>query len=143
MLGGVDVPHETGLDGHSDADVVLHAVCDALLGAAALGDIGFHFREGDPRWKDADSRKLLEAVGRLVAGAGYGITNVDVTLVLERPKIRPYAEQMKENIAGALGIAVGQVSIKATTAEGRGFVGREEGAEAYAICALYPAGERA
>ncbi len=139
VLGGVDVPHETGLDGHSDADVLLHAIADALLGAAALGDIGFHFREDDERWRGADSLRLLETVGRLVREAGYEISNVDASLALQRPKIRPYVDQMRANIAGALGLAVGQVSVKATTAERLGFVGAEEGAEAYAVCALVAA----
>lgn len=138
MLGGVEVPHETGLDGHSDADVLLHAIADALLGAAALGDIGVHFRDTDPRWRDLDSLVLLEMVGEQVARAGYGISNIDATLALQRPKIGPYVEQMRANVARVLRLRIDQVSVKATTAERLGFVGAEEGAEAYAVCALYP-----
>ena len=136
ILGGVEVPHETGLDGHSDADVLLHAITDALLGAAALGDIGAHFPDTEAHWKDADSRMLLREVGRLVEEAGYRIANIDATVALERPKLRPYIDAMRRAIADTLGLELGQVSIKATTTERLGFVGREAGAAASAVCLL-------
>ena len=138
ILGGVRVPSERGLEGHSDADVLAHAVADALLGAAALGDIGLHFPDTDARWKGADSLGLLRAVRERVGEAGYAVGNVDATLVLERPKIRPYVDAMRANLAGVLGVAPGAVSVKATTNERVGFVGREEGAAAYAVCLLVP-----
>ncbi len=136
ILGGVEIAHERGLAGHSDADVLLHAVADALLGAAALGDIGLHFPDTDERWRGADSRKLLEAVGRLVAGAGYRISNIDATVALERPRLRPHVDAMRANIATALGLDREQVSVKATTTERLGFVGAEAGAAAYAVCLI-------
>ena len=136
ILGGVHVEHERGLAGHSDADVLVHAVIDALLGAAALGDIGQHFPDTDPEWKGADSMKLLGGVVRLVREAGYAVGNVDATVVLQRPKLRPHIEAMRANIAGVLGMEVGRVSVKATTGEAMGFVGREEGAAAHAVCLL-------
>ena len=136
ILGGVTIPHETGLDGHSDADVLLHAIADALLGAAALGDIGLHFPDTDAQWKGADSLMLLEAVGQRVREAGFGIANVDASVALQRPKLRPHIDAMRRNIARALALEVGQVSVKATTTERLGFVGSEAGAAAYAICAL-------
>ena len=139
ILGGVQIPHETGLDGHSDADVLLHAVADALLGAAALGDIGTHFPDTDPEWEGADSLALLRAVHDRVADAGYAVGNVDATVVLERPKLRPHIDAMRENVAEALSADPGAVSIKATTNEGMGFVGAEDGAAAYAVCLLQDA----
>ncbi len=136
ILGGVEVPHETGLDGHSDADVLLHAITDALLGAAALGDIGAHFPDTDPRWKGADSRMLLREVGRLIEAAGYRIANIDATVALQRPKLRPYIDAMRHAIAETLSLDTGQVSVKATTTERLGFVGQEAGAAASAVCLL-------
>ena len=136
VLGGVTVPHDRGLAGHSDADVLVHAIVDALLGAAALGDIGLHFPDTDPAWKGADSMKLLGGVIGLVRDAGYAVGNVDATVVLQRPKLRPHIDAMCANLADVLGVAVGQVGIKATTGEAMGFVGREEGAAAHAVCLL-------
>lgn len=138
ILGGVTVPHETGLDGHSDADVLLHAIADALLGAVALGDIGAHFPDTDPRWRGADSRVLLREVGQMIDAAGYAIANIDATVALQRPKLRPYIDTMRQNIAETLGVAPGQVSVKATTTERLGFVGTEAGAAASAVCLLTP-----
>jgi 2-C-methyl-D-erythritol 2,4-cyclodiphosphate synthase len=143
VIGGVTIPHERGLAGHSDADVLLHAVADALLGAAALGDIGAHFPDTDPTWEGADSLELLAAVGEKVRNAGYRLANVDATVVLERPKLRPHIDTMRARTAEALDAEVGQVSIKATTSEGIGFVGGEEGAAAYAVCALTSISEEA
>jgi 2-C-methyl-D-erythritol 2,4-cyclodiphosphate synthase len=139
ILGGVQIPHETGLDGHSDADVLLHAVADALLGAAALGDIGQHFPDTDPEWEGADSLALLRAVHDRVAEAGYAVGNVDATVVLERPKLQPHIDAMRENVAEALSADPGAVSVKATTNERMGFVGAEDGAAAYAVCLLQEA----
>ncbi|WP_420457248.1 2-C-methyl-D-erythritol 2,4-cyclodiphosphate synthase [Rubrivirga sp.] len=136
ILGGVEVPSEAGLDGHSDADVLTHAVIDALLGAAALGDIGALFPDTDAEWEGADSIGLLEAVVGRVAEAGFDIGNVDATVVLQRPKLRPHIDTMRERLAGALGVEVGRVSVKATTGEGMGFVGTGEGAAAHAVCLL-------
>ncbi len=136
ILGGVRVPHETGLDGHSDADVLLHAVADALLGAAALGDIGLHFPDTDARWRNADSRALLGLVGQKVRRAGFRIANIDATVALERPKLRPYIDAMRANIAAVLELSLAQVSVKATTTERLGFVGTEAGAAASAVCLL-------
>ncbi len=138
ILGGVRVPSDRGLDGHSDADVLAHAVADALLGAAALGDIGAHFPDTDERWRGADSLLLLAEVARLVGEAGWRVGNVDATLVLERPKIRPHVEAMRANLAAAMGVEVGAVSVKATTNERLGFAGREEGAAAHAVCHHQP-----
>ena len=140
ILGGVRVPSDRGLDGHSDADVLAHAVADALLGAAALGDIGAHFPDTDERWRGADSLLLLAEVARLVGEAGWRVGNVDGTLVLERPKIRPHVDAMRANLAAAMGVEVGAVSVKATTNERMGFAGREEGAAAHAVCLLLPRG---
>lgn len=136
ILGGVRVPFEQGLLGHSDADVLLHAICDALLGAAALGDIGKHFPNTSPKYKGISSLKLLQHVGRLLVKEGYGIINIDSTIILERPKILRFSRRMRENIARALNIGKHQVSVKATTQEGLGFVGRGEGCAALAIAAL-------
>lgn len=136
ILGGVKIPHELGLLGHSDADVLLHSIMDALLGAAALGDIGKHFPDTDPAYKGADSVKLLEHVGRLVWEAGYSIENIDATIIAQRPKMRPHIDTMRENIKEALGIELDQINVKATTEEGLGFTGSEEGISAQAICLL-------
>ena len=135
-LGGVQVPHSHGLIGHSDADVLLHAVCDALLGAAALGDIGKHFPDTDPQYKGISSLKLLAHVGRLLGEQGYKVGNIDATVAAQRPKLAPYIGQMRQNIADTLGIEVGQVSVKATTTEHLGFEGREEGISAQAVVIL-------
>lgn len=136
ILGGVKISHELGLLGHSDADVLLHSIMDALLGAAALGDIGKHFPDTDPAYKGADSVKLLEHVGRLIREAGYSIENIDATIIAQRPKMRPHIDTMRENIKEALGIELDQINVKATTEEGLGFTGSEEGISAQAICLL-------
>ncbi|EJO22636.1 2-C-methyl-D-erythritol 2,4-cyclodiphosphate synthase [Selenomonas sp. FOBRC6] len=136
ILGGVDVPYEKGLLGHSDADVLLHAISDALLGAAALGDIGRHFPDTDELFKGADSGKLLEEVARLVRAEGYVIGNVDACVVAQAPKLLPYIPQMRDNIARMLGIAAGDVNVKATTEERLGFTGSGEGMSAYAIAGI-------
>lgn len=135
-LGGVLVPHTHGLVGHSDADVLLHAICDALLGAAALGDIGKHFPDTDPQYKGISSLKLLAHVGALLREQGYSIGNIDSTVAAQSPKLAPYIPQMRQNIADTLGINVGQVSVKATTTEHLGFEGRKEGISAQAIALL-------
>jgi 2-C-methyl-D-erythritol 2,4-cyclodiphosphate synthase len=136
ILGGVNIPHAQGLAGHSDADVLTHAVIDALLGAAALGDIGRHFPDTDPRFAGADSLELLRAVVRAVGERGFAIANVDATVVLERPKLAPYRDAMRAALAEALGIPPEAVNVKATTGEGMGFVGRGEGAAALAVATL-------
>lgn len=136
ILGGVKIPHELGLLGHSDADVLLHSIMDALLGAAALGDIGKHFPDTDPAYKGADSVKLLEHVGRLIREARYSIENIDATIIAQRPKMRPHIDTMRRNIKEALGIELDQINVKATTEEGLGFTGSEEGISAQAICLL-------
>jgi len=136
ILGGVEVPSEQGLAGHSDADVLTHAIMDALLGAAGLGDIGQHFPDTDAAFKDADSIALLRQVVADLRGRGCAIANVDATVVLERPKLAPHREAMRERLAEALGVAPGAVSVKATTGEGMGFVGRGEGAAAMAVVTL-------
>lgn len=136
IIGGVKIPHTLGLLGHSDADVLTHAIMDALLGAAALGDIGKHFPDTDPEYKGADSLKLLEHVGKLIFDKGYVVENIDATIIAQRPKMRPHIEQMEENIARVLGISTDQVNIKATTEEGLGFTGTEAGISSQAICAL-------
>jgi 2-C-methyl-D-erythritol 2,4-cyclodiphosphate synthase len=133
MLGGVRIDHERGLDAHSDGDVVLHALCDAMLGATALGDIGRHFSPSDPQWKDANSRELLRQINVLLKHEGWAVTNADITVLCEQPKITPHAAQMQENIAADLGLDAGDISIKATTTEGLGFCGRGEGITAQAI----------
>jgi 2-C-methyl-D-erythritol 2,4-cyclodiphosphate synthase len=135
-LGGVQVPHSHGLIGHSDADVLLHAVCDALLGAAALGDIGKHFPDTDPQYKGISSLKLLAHVGNLLKQEGYSVGNIDATVAAQRPKLAPYITQMRQNIADTLGIGLNQVSVKATTTEHLGFEGREEGISAQAVALL-------
>ncbi len=136
ILGGVEVPHTLGLLGHSDADVLAHAISDALLGAAALGDIGKHFPDTDPQYKGADSLVLMAHVRDLLEEKGYVIDNVDATIIAQRPKLRPYIEQMEENIARVLHVEKDQVNIKATTEEWLGFTGREEGIASQAICAI-------
>lgn len=135
-LGGVKIPYEKGLDGHSDADVLLHAVMDALLGAAALRDIGYHFPDTDPAYKGADSRVLLREVGRKIGEAGYKVGNIDVTMIAQKPKLRDYIPTMAENIAEDLGIALSQVNVKATTEEHLGFTGDGSGMSCHAVCLL-------
>lgn len=134
IIGGVKISHETGLLGHSDADVLLHAISDALLGACALGDIGGMFPDTDPKWKGADSLMLLKAVADRLRDNGFEIENIDSTLIAQRPKMKPHIEQMRTNIADACGIDASCVSVKATTEEWLGFTGREEGISAHAVC---------
>lgn len=136
ILGGVKIDWEKGLLGHSDADVLLHAVSDALLGAAGLGDIGKHFPDTDPKYKGADSLKLLEIVAQKVYAAGYRVSNIDVTMIAQRPKLKDYIPRMAENIAGAVGISVNRVNVKATTEEKLGFTGSGEGMSCHAVCLL-------
>jgi 2-C-methyl-D-erythritol 2,4-cyclodiphosphate synthase len=136
MLGGVRVPHTRGVLAHSDGDVALHALCDALLGALALGDIGKHFPPSDPQWKGADSRAFLRHCEALIRQQGWRVGNCDITVVCERPKVGPHAQAMREAIAGDLGIAMDAVSVKATTTETLGFAGRGEGIAAQAVCLL-------
>lgn len=136
IIGGVKIPHTLGLLGHSDADVLLHAIMDALLGAAALGDIGKHFPDTDPQYKGISSMKLLEHVAKLIAEKGYVVENIDATIIAQKPKMRPYITEMEQNIAKALGIDESQINVKATTEEGLGFTGTEQGISSQAICAL-------
>jgi 2-C-methyl-D-erythritol 2,4-cyclodiphosphate synthase len=136
VLGGVRIPHERGVVAHSDGDVVIHALCDAMLGALALGDIGQHFPPSDPQWKDADSRAFLRHCNRLIAERGWRVGNVDATVICERPKVGPHAAAMREALAADLGIGVDDVSIKATTSEKLGFTGRGEGIAAQAVVLL-------
>lgn len=136
ILGGVNIPYELGLDGHSDADVLLHAVMDALLGAAGLRDIGFHFPDTDMRYKGADSMELLHCVAGKLKDAGFRVSNVDVTMIAQQPKLKPYIPQMMENIANALEIGVERVNVKATTEEHLGFTGTMEGMACHAVCLL-------
>lgn len=136
MIGGVKIPHHKGALGHSDADVLLHAICDALLGAACLGDIGVHFPDTSGEFKNIDSKILLQRTKDLIAKEGYTIVNIDASLCLEAPKIKPHIPAMQEVIAGILGITIKDISIKATTNEKMGFVGREEGLAAHAVCLL-------
>lgn len=136
ILGGIEIAHEKGLDGHSDADVLSHAIADALLGAAALGDIGRHFPDTDPAFKDADSLELLEAVVQLVRREGLRVVNVDATIAAQSPKLAPYIGPMCTRLAAVLGVDETGVNVKATTTEGLGFVGTGEGIAAYAVCAL-------
>ena len=136
ILGGVEIPHDVGLAGHSDADVLTHAVIDALLGAAGLGDIGQHFPDTDAEWKDADSIGLLRVVVADLGTRGFTIGNVDATVVLERPKLAPHRDAMRERLAAALGIGPERVNVKATTGERMGFVGRGEGAAAMAVATI-------
>ena len=136
VLGGVKIEHTLGLLGHSDADVLLHAVSDALLGAAGLGDIGKHFPDTDPKYKGADSLKLLEIVAQRVREAGYQVSNIDVTMIAQKPKLRPHIAQMEANIAAAVGVDVSRVNVKATTEEGLGFTGQGWGMACHAVCLL-------
>lgn len=136
IIGGVEIPHTLGLLGHSDADVLVHAVMDALLGAAGLGDIGKHFPDTDEQYKGISSISLLERVGELIEKEMYVISNIDATIIAQKPKMRPYINDMEKNIAGALKIDESQVNIKATTEEGLGFTGKEEGISSQAICLL-------
>ena len=136
VLGGVEIPYSKGLAGHSDADVLLHAICDALLGAAALGDIGMHFPDSDPKYSEIDSRELLRSVVKKVGLAGYRIVNVDATLIAQEPRMAPHVPRMIGNIAADLGVNPAQVSIKATTTEGLGYTGRGEGIAAQAIALI-------
>lgn len=136
MLGGVRLPHARGLDAHSDGDVVIHALCDAILGALALGDIGRHFPPTDERWRDADSRQFLRHCRVLADERGWRVGNADVTVVCEQPRLAPYVEQIRTSLATELGIARDSVSVKATTTEGLGFTGRAEGIAAHAVCLL-------
>ncbi|MFQ5716235.1 MAG: 2-C-methyl-D-erythritol 2,4-cyclodiphosphate synthase [Nitrospinales bacterium] len=133
ILGGVEIPHPTGLDGHSDADVLLHALCDAILGACGAGDLGRHFPDSDPEWKGVSSLFLLGKVGEICRGLNFRIVNTDAIIVAQKPKLAPFLDQMKTHIAASLDIPPGQVSIKATTTERLGFAGREEGIAAYAV----------
>lgn len=136
ILGGVEVPCEKGLLGHSDADVLLHAISDSLLGAAALGDIGKHFPDTDPRYKGADSLILLENVCNLVKSKGYTVNNIDATVIAQMPKLAPFIDEMRSNIAKALGVDIDAVSVKATTEEKLGFTGRKEGISAHCVCLI-------
>ncbi len=136
VIGGVEIAHDRGLAGHSDADVLLHAICDALLGAAALGDIGRHFPDTDPRYKGIDSRELLRHVANLVRGEGHAVANVDATIIAQAPRMAPHIPRMVANIAADLGIEPGRVNVKATTTENLGFAGRGEGIAAQAVCLL-------
>ncbi len=136
ILGGVKIPYELGLLGHSDADVLFHAVSDALLGAAGLGHIGKHFPDTDPQYKGADSGKLLEIVGEKIREAGYRISNIDVTMIAQKPKLKDYIPQMQQNIADHLGIPADRVNVKATTEEHLGFTGSGEGMACHAVCLL-------
>jgi 2-C-methyl-D-erythritol 2,4-cyclodiphosphate synthase len=136
IVGGVDIPNEKGLLGHSDADVLLHAICDALLGAAALGDIGRHFPDSDPRYKGIDSRQLLREVGRLVKRKGYRVVNLDAAIIAQAPKMAPHIPQMVEHIAADLEMSADCVNVKATTTERLGFTGRGEGIAAQAVCLI-------
>lgn len=135
-LGGIRIPHSKGALGHSDADVLLHAICDALLGAAALGDIGFHFPDSDPAWKGTDSKVILSRVLLLILEKGYKIGNIDSTIALQNPRVSPYIRQMRESIAAVLNLPVDKISVKATTTEKLGFEGREEGISATAVVLL-------
>lgn len=142
IIGGVQIPHESGLLGHSDADVLLHAIMDALLGAAALGDIGKHFPDSDVHYKGISSIELLRQVGRLLEENLYVIENIDATIIAQKPKMRPYIEQMEKNIAEVLRIEKNQINIKATTEEGLGFTGEEKGISAQAVCLIEQAMNR-
>ena len=136
ILGGVLIPHDRGPLGHSDADVLIHAICDALLGAASLGDIGQHFPDTDSSWKGADSKEILKRTMILLQEKGWEVENVDCSLCLEKPKVMKYAPQMRQVLSGLMGVSADQVSIKATTNEGMGFIGREEGLVAYAVALI-------
>jgi len=137
MLGGIKIPHNKGSVGHSDADVLIHVICDALLGAANMRDIGYHFPDSDPRYKDIDSKKLLKEVIKRIKGKGYSIGNIDTTVCLQNPKIQSYIPEMITSLARVMDVDEGNISIKATTTEKMGFIGREEGLEAYAVALIY------
>ena len=136
VIGGVEIPHEKGLAGHSDADVLLHAICDALLGAAALGDIGWHYPDSDPKYEGSDSRTLLKEIGQKISAQGYRIVNVDATIVAQEPRMAPHVLRMTGNIASDLGIQPAAVSVKATTTEKLGYIGRGEGIAAQAVALI-------
>lgn len=136
IIGGVDIPHAKGLDGHSDADVLLHALCDAILGACGRGDIGNHFPDTDPQWEGVSSLLLLKEVGKICVESGYAVVNADAIIVAQKPKLAPFMADMKNNIVSALGIAPDQINLKATTTESLGFEGKEEGISAYAVALL-------
>jgi 2-C-methyl-D-erythritol 2,4-cyclodiphosphate synthase len=136
ILGGVEIPNDRGLEGHSDADALTHAIIDALLGAATLGDIGQHFPDTNERYRNASSLELLEQTVEMLQGSGFAISHVDATVVIERPHLAPHREQMRESLASALGIAIDRVNIKATRGEGMGFIGREEGIAALAVATV-------
>ena len=136
VVGGVQIPYEKGLQGHSDADVLLHAICDALLGAAALGDIGSHYPDSDPRYEDSDSRFLLRETGKKISAQGYRIVNIDATIIAQAPRMAPHVARMTGNIATDLGIKPAAVSIKATTTENLGYIGRGEGIAAQAVALI-------
>jgi 2-C-methyl-D-erythritol 2,4-cyclodiphosphate synthase len=136
IIGGIDIPYDKGLEGHSDADVLLHAICDAMLGALALGDIGIHFPNSDERWKDADSALLLKLVNELIQSYGYELGNLDCVLAMEKPKISPYVNQIRKRISEIIEADIEQISIKATTTEKLGFVGRTEGVVSFATVLL-------
>jgi len=138
ILGGIEIPFDRGLDGNSDADVLIHAIADAILGAAALGDIGTHFPPGMPEWRDSDSRDLLRRSNTLVRESGWRVINIDATVIAEAPKVNPFALEMRRVIGSCIGIPVDAVSLKATTNEGMGFVGREEGIAALATAMIVP-----
>ena len=138
VLGGVRVPHESGLLGHSDADVVVHALCDAMLGAASLGDIGQHFPSSDERWRGVSSLHFLKDVTQMLEDNGYGLGNADVTVVAQRPRLGPYLPQMVATLAAAANVEPGQLNVKATTTDGLGFAGSEKGIAAYAVCLIRP-----
>ena len=137
MLGGIKIPHSKGSVGHSDADVLIHVICDALLGAANMRDIGYHFPDSDPRYKDIDSKKLLKEVIKRIKGKGYSIGNIDTTVCLQNPKIQSYIPEMITSLARVMDADEENISIKATTTEKMGFIGREEGLEAYAVALIY------
>ena len=141
IIGGVNIPYEKGLLGHSDADVLLHAIMDALLGAACLGDIGKHFPDSDDEYKGADSGKLLKKVGEMLEEKKYFISNIDATIIAQKPKMRPYIDEMRRNIADILELDMDQVNVKATTEEGMGFTGEGKGISAEAVCIIYEARE--
>lgn len=136
ILGGIEIPHEKGLLGHSDADVLIHAIMDALLGAAALGDIGKHFPDTDPKYKDANSIELLQYVSNLLKDNNYSIVNIDAVIIAQAPKLAPFIERMRERVSAALSIDISRVSIKATTTEFLGFEGKKEGISAQAVCSI-------
>jgi 2-C-methyl-D-erythritol 2,4-cyclodiphosphate synthase len=143
VIGGVTIPHDRGLEGHSDADVLLHAICDAILGALALGDLGRHFPDTDPKWKGADSRRLLRQVAAMMQAQRYAIANVDATVIAQAPKLAPSIDAMRANIAADLGCDPSRISVKATTTERLGFTGREEGIAALATVLVFEVGDQA